>query len=82
MIFVLHYQVGTWCLYNVVSTSTQGYDVAATLRRPCIDVMCLLGIDQERSLQDIDIADTLPCAFWDSTHIRGLIKEYLVIILR
>ena len=30
-------------LNNVVSTSMQRHDVASTLRRRCIDVMCLLG---------------------------------------
>ena len=34
---------GTWRLYNVVSTSMQRHDVAWTLRRRCIDVMCPLG---------------------------------------
>ena len=37
---------GTWRLYNVVSTSMQRHDVASTLRRHCIDVMCLLGNNQ------------------------------------
>ena len=35
---------GTWLLYNVGSTSMQSHDVASTLRRRCINVMCLLGI--------------------------------------
>ena len=30
-------------LYNVGSTSMQRHDVASTLRRRCINVMCLLG---------------------------------------
>ena len=34
---------GTWRLYNVGSTSMQRHDVASTLRRRCINVMCLLG---------------------------------------
>ena len=37
-----YYQAGTWRLYNVVSTSMQRHDVASTLYRRCIDVMCLL----------------------------------------
>ena len=32
---------GTWRLYNVVSTSMQRHDVASTLRRRCIDVICM-----------------------------------------
>ena len=32
-------------LYNVISTSMQRHDVASTLRRRCIDVMCLLGLN-------------------------------------
>ena len=36
-------QADTWRLYNVVSTSMQRQDVASTLKRRCIDVMCLLG---------------------------------------
>ena len=31
----------TWRLYNVVSMSMQRHDVALTLRRRCINVMCL-----------------------------------------
>ena len=34
---------GTWRLYNVGSTSMQRHDVASTLRRRCINVLCLLG---------------------------------------
>ena len=34
---------GTWRLYNVGSKSMQRHDVASTLRRRCINVMCLLG---------------------------------------
>ena len=34
----------TWRLYNVGSTSMQRHDVASTLRRRCINVMCLLGL--------------------------------------
>ena len=37
------FQAGTWRLHNVVSTSMQRHDFASTLRRRCIDVMCLLG---------------------------------------
>ena len=37
------YAADTWRLYNVVSTSMQRHDVASTLRRRCIDVLCLLG---------------------------------------
>ena len=37
------YPAGTWRLHNIVSTSMQRHDVASTLRRRCIDVMCLLG---------------------------------------
>ena len=36
-------QVGTGHLYNVASTSMQRHDVALTLVRRCIIVMCLLG---------------------------------------
>ena len=34
----------TWRLYNVASTSMQRHDVASTLRRRCINVMCTLGV--------------------------------------
>ena len=34
---------GTWRKYNVASTSMQRHDVASTLRRRCIYVMCLPG---------------------------------------
>ena len=34
---------GTWRLYNVASTSMQSQDVASTLRRRCMNVMCPLG---------------------------------------
>ena len=34
---------GTGRLYNVGSTSMQRHDVASTLRRRCINVMCPLG---------------------------------------
>ena len=37
------YPAGTWRLYNVGSTSMQRHDVASTLRRHCINVMCPLG---------------------------------------
>ena len=37
------YPAGTWRLCNVGSTSMQRHDVASTLRRRCIHVMCLLG---------------------------------------
>ena len=40
------YPAGTWRLYNVISTSMQRHDVASTLRRLCIDVMCLLGSNE------------------------------------
>ena len=30
-------------LYNVLSTSMQRHDVASTLRRRCVNVMCALG---------------------------------------
>ena len=41
-------------LYNVVSTSMQRHDVASTLRRRCIDVMCLLGwLDCKQSTQQL-----------------------------
>ena len=33
----------TWRLYNVVLTSMQRHDVASTLIRRCINVMCTLG---------------------------------------
>ena len=36
-------------IYNVVSTSMQRHDVASTLRRCCINVMCLLGCGIERN---------------------------------
>ena len=36
---------GTWCKYNVASTSMQRHDVASTLRRRYIYVMCLPGRD-------------------------------------
>ena len=34
---------GTWRKYNVTSTSMHRHDVASTLRRRCIYVMCLPG---------------------------------------
>ena len=34
----------TWRLYNVASTSMQRHDVASTLRRRCLNVMCPLGM--------------------------------------
>ena len=37
------YPADTWRLYNVASTSMQRHDVASTLRRRCINVMCSLG---------------------------------------
>ena len=40
---IISYPAGTWHLYNVGSTSMQRHDVASTLRRRCINVMCLLG---------------------------------------
>ena len=40
---VKEYPAGTWCLNNVGSTSMQRHDVASTLRRRCINVVCLLG---------------------------------------
>ena len=39
---------GTWRLYNVGSTSMQRHDVASTLRRRCIYVICLLGTYNSR----------------------------------
>ena len=40
-----YYPAGTWRLYNVGSTSMQRHrhDVASTLRRHCINVICPLG---------------------------------------
>ena len=35
-----HIPAGTWRKYNVASTSMQRHDVASTLRRRCIYVMC------------------------------------------
>ena len=35
---------GTWRKYNITSTSMQRHDVASTLRRSCIYVICPLGI--------------------------------------
>ena len=40
---------GTWRKYNVGSTSMQRHDVASTLRRRCINVMCLLGLPPKYS---------------------------------
>ena len=37
------YPAGTWRKYNVASTSMQRHDVASTLKRRYIYVMCLLG---------------------------------------
>ena len=42
-IFAQAYPADTWRLYNVGLTSMQRHDVASTLRRRCINVMCLLG---------------------------------------
>ena len=39
----LKFPAGTWRLYNVGSTSVQRLDVASTLSRRCINVMCPLG---------------------------------------
>ena len=48
----------TWRLYNVVSTSMQRHDVASTLRRRYIYVMCLLRCFV-----------SLTVIFWVSTYI-------------
>ena len=40
--FWRHIPADTWRLYNVATTSMQ-HDVASTLRRRCINVVCLLG---------------------------------------
>ena len=40
------YPADTLRLYNVASTSMQRHDVASTLRRRCINVMCPLGRQQ------------------------------------
>ena len=37
------FPAGTWRKYNVASTSMQRHDIASTLRRCCIYVMCLPG---------------------------------------
>ena len=39
---IMIYPAGTWRKYNVASTSMQRHDVASTLRRRYIYVMCLL----------------------------------------
>ena len=43
MLITTGHLAGTWGLYNVGSTSMQRHDVASTLRRRCINVMCPLG---------------------------------------
>ena len=40
---VWYIPAGTWRKYNFASTSMQRHDVASTLRRRCIYVMCLPG---------------------------------------
>ena len=45
----------TWRLYNVALTSMQRHDVASTLRRRCIDVMCPLGLFMCKSWSCIKI---------------------------
>ena len=47
--FLGTYPAGTWRKYNVASTSMQRHDVASTLRRCYIYVMCLLGIGTENA---------------------------------
>ena len=37
------HSAGTWHLHKVASTSMQRHDVASTLRRLCVNVMCPLG---------------------------------------
>ena len=39
-----YFPTDTRRLYNVASTSMQRHDVASTLRRRCVNVVCLLGI--------------------------------------
>ena len=41
-----HFPANTWRLYNVGSTSMQRHDVASTLRRHCINVICPLGSNE------------------------------------
>ena len=41
--FCMAHPADTWRLKNVASTSMQRHDVASTLRRRCINVMCPLG---------------------------------------
>ena len=45
----IFYPAGTWRLYNVASISMQRRDVASTLRRRCINVMCSLGSSSPNS---------------------------------
>ena len=47
---------GTWRLYNVGLTSMQRHDVASTLRRRCMDVMCLLGCIKHPEIKDCNIS--------------------------
>ena len=44
---------GTWLLYNVGSTSMQRHDVASTLRRRCINVMCPLEMIYPKQMHEV-----------------------------
>ena len=48
----LKIQTGTWRLYNVASASMQRHDVASTLRRRYINVMCPLGLFHACTLEE------------------------------
>ena len=61
--------VDTWRLYNVASTSMQRHDVASTLRRRCINVMCPLGV-----LRDCGISGA-------SSHIFCVSKKRCTFVL-
>ena len=39
----LNNPAGTWPFYNVASTLTQRHDVASTLMRRCLNVVCQMG---------------------------------------
>ena len=48
-VFIMN-PAGTWRKYNVASTSMQRHDVASTLRRRYIYVMCLPGMFGQRDM--------------------------------
>ena len=73
------YPADTWGLYNVASTSMQRHDVASTLIRRCINVMCPLGIKANSHCQTIlCVYDSFwpECQFQISEQFRYVVKVF------